>query len=54
VNVEDVIQQALRLSAKHRAELVAQVRESLDREETAAWAEAIDRRLQDIRGGASS
>jgi putative addiction module component (TIGR02574 family) len=56
MTIDAVIEQALRLSAEDRAELVARLLESLDDAPAdpghdAAWTEVIDRRLQDIRDG---
>jgi putative addiction module component (TIGR02574 family) len=57
VTVEDVIEQALRLSAEDRAEVVVRLLDSLDGDavadpgEETAWTEVINRRLDDLRGG---
>ena len=50
--IEAVIEQALKLSSEERAKLVELLLDSLDEADDpgheAAWAEVIDRRLQDI------
>ncbi len=55
VAIEAVIEQALKLSAGERAKLVEMLLDSLDEADDpgheAAWAEVIDRRLQDIAAG---
>jgi putative addiction module component (TIGR02574 family) len=57
VTIETVMEQALRLSAEDRAEVVARLLDSLDEDASvdpgheAAWTEVIDRRLKDIREG---
>jgi len=55
VAIEAVIEQALRLSAEERTRLVELLLDSLDEADDpgheAAWAEIIDRRLQDIEAG---
>lgn len=55
VAIEAVIEQALRLSPDERAKLIELLLDSLDEADDAgheaAWAEVIDRRLQDIREG---
>jgi len=57
MTIDAVIEQALRLSAEDRAELVARLLESLDDAgpadpaHDAAWTEVIDRRLQDLQDG---
>jgi hypothetical protein len=55
MTIEDVIEEALKLSEQERAEVVAHLLHSFDEADTtdpsheAAWTEAIDRRLQDVR-----
>jgi putative addiction module component (TIGR02574 family) len=55
--IEDLIEQALRLSMEDRAELTVRLLESIDAAapadpgHKAAWTELIDRRLQDLRDG---
>src|SRR3954468_22212041 len=55
VAIEAVLEQALRLSANERAKLIELLLDSLDETDDpghdAAWAEVIDRRMQDIREG---
>lgn len=55
VAIEAVIEQALKLSGEERAKLVELLLDSLDEADDAgheaAWAEVIDRRLQDIKAG---
>jgi putative addiction module component (TIGR02574 family) len=55
VAIEALIEQALRLSAEERAKLIELLLDSLDDADDpgheAAWAEVVDRRLQDIRAG---
>lgn len=57
VAIEAVLEQALRLSAEERTELVERLLDSLDEaapadpDREAAWTEVLDRRLQEIREG---
>lgn len=55
VAIEAVIEQALRLSAEERTKLVELLLDSLDEADDpgheAAWADVLDRRLQDIKEG---
>jgi len=57
VTLEVVIEEALKLSQRERTEVVARLLHSLDDAgpiepgHDAAWTEAIDRRLQDVRDG---
>jgi putative addiction module component (TIGR02574 family) len=57
VAIEAVLEQALRLSAEERTELVERLLDSLDEaapadpDQEAAWTAVLDRRLQEIREG---
>lgn len=55
--IEAVLEQALRLSAEERTELIERLLDRLDEaapadpDHEAAWSEVLDRRLQEIREG---
>ena len=57
VAIEAVIDEALKLTVKERAEVIARLLDTLDEDAQddvthhAAWTEAIDRRLADVRQG---